>query len=241
MNSHGELMEVAVAELKMHGIKAECRQLNGGHVEIAWQVVPEKQPRKVITSKTGSDWRGRMNLRAEVRRQLRADNVTLKRLVEPKPKGHNALAKALDLPQPDKIAIPDQISALQSEIGDLTQLVLRLGKIIASVRDAIIANAPPSSATSSLPPKPVNSRSVKIAEYLTLDRWISLAALERDTGLSAKQVKSKLAYLAKHGQVVVYRSQAKLKPSTPDVAPSKKYPDRPLVRGNGHLHREKRA
>ena len=196
MNHHSELVEVATAELKPHGIKPKITYTNGGHIEIAWRLVPEKELRRVITSRTGSDWRARMNIRAEVGRLLRADNVTLKQ--EPKPKKRPELAKALNLPQ-EVVPLPDQISALRGEVADLTELMVRVYKGVGTLREAVTAQAPPPPP----PPQPLNSRSVKIKEYLSLDRWLSLSALARDTGLSAKQIKQKLGYLERLGEVTL--------------------------------------
>jgi hypothetical protein len=209
MNNNSELVEIATAELKLYGIRPEVTHTNGGHIEIAWRAVPEKELRRVITSKTGSDWRARMNIRAEVRRLLRADNVMLKR-EEPKPKKHPELAKALNLPQ-QVVPIPDQITAMRGEVADLTELVIRVAKMVSTVRNTVAAQAPPPPA----PPEPVSSRSVKIKEYLSLDKWVSLSALSRDTGLSSKQIKLKLDYLERLGEVSVYQGQAKLNPVEP--------------------------
>ncbi|MGY3130137.1 hypothetical protein ACVWZM_000819 [Bradyrhizobium sp. USDA 4501] len=207
MNNHSELVEIATAELKQYGIRPEVTHTNGGHIMIAWRAAPEKEPRCVVTSKTGSDWRGRMNIRADVRRLLRADNVTLKR-EEPKPKKHPELAKALNLPQ-HVVPIPDQIAALRGEVADLTELMVRTfklaSKMVAAQAEQATQAAPPPP-----PPEPVSSRSVKIKEYLSLDRWVSLSALPRDTGLSSKQIKLKLDYLVRLGEVSVYQGQAKL-------------------------------
>jgi hypothetical protein len=197
-------MEVATAELKQHGIKPQITHTNGGHIEIAWRVVPEKELRRVITSKTGSDWRARMNIRSEVRKLLRADNVSLKR-EEPKPKKHQELTKALNLPQ-QVVPIPDQIAALRGEVADLTELMIRVAKGVGIVREAIAAQAPPP-----LPrPEPVSSRSVKIKEYLSLDKWLSLSVLVRDTGLTPKHLMLKLRYLERLGEVSIYQGQTKL-------------------------------
>lgn len=110
-----ELTEIALNELKLHGVKGQTRDTNGGHIEIAWQVVPEKEVRRVIVAKTASDWRARMNTRAEVRKLLRADNVTLKSQND-KPEKPKPLTKALELPQPEAVVpIPDQMKALRGE------------------------------------------------------------------------------------------------------------------------------
>jgi hypothetical protein len=199
-------MEVATAELKQHGIKPQITYTNGGHIEIAWRVVPEKELRRIITSKTGSDWRARMNIRAEVRRLLKADNVMTLKRNEPKPKKHHELTKALNLPQ-QVVPIPDQIAALRGEVADLTELMLRVAKGVSVVREAVAAQAP---SPPLAPEPPPSSRSVKIKEYLSLDRWLSLSALTRDTGLSIKQIKLKLGYLERLGEVSIYQGQAKL-------------------------------
>jgi len=231
LSHHSELVEVATAELKPHGIKPKITYTNGGHIEIAWRLVPEKELRRVITSRTGSDWRARMNIRAEVGRLLRADNVTLKQ--EPKPKKHLELAKALNLPQ-EVVPLPDQISALRGEVADLTELMVRVYKGVGTLREAVTAQAPPP------PPQPLNSRSVKIKEYLSLDRWLSLSALARDTGLSAKQIKQKLGYLERLGEVTLYQGQAKLnavepRPKKPrGRAAHKAKPTTKIKKANGH-------
>src|SRR3954462_8944227 len=112
--STNELTDIALNELKQHNIKGQLRDTNGGHIEIAWQVVPEKEVRKIVVAKTTSDWRSRINTRAEVRRLLRADNVTLK-MEAPKKPAKVKLEKAIALPQPE-MPIPDQIKAMRSEV-----------------------------------------------------------------------------------------------------------------------------
>ncbi|MHC2277344.1 hypothetical protein ACVME8_003955 [Bradyrhizobium diazoefficiens] len=129
-------------ELKLHGVKGLTRDTNGGHIEIAWQVVPEKEVRRVFVAKTASDWRARMNTRAEVRKLLRADNVVLKAQNE-KPQKPKPLAKALELPQPDTVVpMPDQMKALRGELADLTELVLRLTRIATGMREVLTTHVP---------------------------------------------------------------------------------------------------
>ncbi|MGY8661747.1 hypothetical protein Q3C01_05180 [Bradyrhizobium sp. UFLA05-109] len=208
-----ELTEIALNELKLHGVKGQTRDTNGGHIEIAWQVVPEKEVRRVFVAKTTSDWRARMNTRAEVRKLLRADNVTLKsqneKQLRPKPQ---PLTKALELPQPDAIVpIPDQMKALRGEVADLTELVLRLTKIATGMREVLTTHVPkPQPAAPVMKP---SSRSIKLVEYLSLDRWIAISALVRDTGLTPTQIKLKLHYLKTHDQIEIYRGEVRLKPA----------------------------
>ena len=215
-----ELTEIAFNELKAHGIKAHLRDTNGGHIEIAWQVVPEKEVRKIVVAKSTSDWRSRMNTRADVRRLLRADNVSPKMSQEkPKKPAQLLVQKAMSLPQPDVLPIPDQVAAMRSEMADLSELVVRLIKIVTGVRDTIAAYVPkPVEAA----PKPTSSRSVKLVEYLSRDRWVTIDTLPRDTGLTAEQIKLKLQYLKNHDEIEIFRGQVKLKPPKDGKAAKKK-------------------
>ncbi|WLB57489.1 hypothetical protein [Bradyrhizobium japonicum] len=242
---NNELVEIATSELKQYGIKPEVTHTNGGHIQITWRAVPEKELRCVTTAKTGSDWRNRMNIRAEVRRLLRADNVLKKE--EPKPKKHPELAKALNLPQP-VTPIPDQLAAMRGEIADLTELMMRTFKMVGIMRETIASQAPPPPPPPA-PPEPVSSRSVKIKEFLSLDRWVSLSALARDTGLSPQQIRLKLYYLQRLGEVSVHQGQAKLN----EVEPRPKKPrgraahkiKAKMTKLNGHArpngHKQSRA
>ena len=135
-----------------------------------------------------------MNIRAEVRRLLRADNVTLKQ--EPKPKKRPELAKALNLPQ-EVVPLPDQISALRGEVADLTELMVRVYKGVGTLREAVTARAPPPTAPAAQFPQR-EDQGISVP-----GRWLSLSALARDTGLSAKQIKQKLGYLERLGEVTL--------------------------------------
>ncbi|WP_445215447.1 hypothetical protein ACKWRH_23490 [Bradyrhizobium sp. Pa8] len=217
MAYHNELTEIALNELKAHGIKGHLRDTNGGHIEITWRVVPEKEVRTIIVAKTTSDWRARMNTRAEVRRLLRADNVTLKMQHEKKPHKVPHLNKALSLPQPETLSVPDRLSAISSELSDLTELVLRLTKISTTVRDTVAVHVPK---PETIVPPPPSSRSIKLVEYLSEERWVTIDTLPRDTGLKPEQIKLKLQYLKQHDLVELYRGQVRLK--SPKAKPEKK-------------------
>jgi hypothetical protein len=226
MAFQNELTDIAMNELKAHGIKGQMRDTQGGHIEIAWQVVPEKEVRRIVVAKTASDWRARMNTRADVRRLLRADNVTLK-VTQSKPKKAVALKveQAMSLPQ-EMLPIP--VAALRSEVGDLTELVLRLTKIVTGVRDTIAAYVPK---PAEVAPTPLSSRSIKLVEYLSHDRWVNIDTLPRDTGLKPEQIKLKLQYLRTHDEVELYRGQVRLK----HTAPKSEKPNRKKL--NGHQHK----
>ncbi|QIO34316.1 hypothetical protein [Bradyrhizobium sp. 1(2017)] len=149
-----------------------------------------------------------MNTRADVRRLLRADNVSLKMSTPPRKPQVLQAEKAMSLPTPDVLPIPDQVAAMRAEMSDLSELVVRLYKIVAGVRDNIAAYVPkPVEAA----PTPSSSRSVKLVEYLSHDRWVTIDTLPRDTGLSAEQIKLKLQYLKSRDEVEIFRGQARLK------------------------------
>ncbi|MCW2218749.1 hypothetical protein M2232_002281 [Bradyrhizobium japonicum] len=217
MAYQNELTEIAINELKAHGIRPQLRDTNGGHIEIAWQVVPEKEVRKVVVAKTTSDWRSRMNTRADVRRLLRADNVSLKMSTD-KPKKPEKLKveQALSLPV-EVLPIPDQVAAMRGEMADLAELVVRLVKIVTGVRDTISVPKPVE-----VKPAPASSRSIKLVEYISHDRWTNIDTLPRDTGLKPEQIKLKLQYLKNHDEVEIFRGQVKLKPPKHGEAPPKK-------------------
>jgi hypothetical protein len=221
MRTH-ETVDIALAELKLHGIKGQTRDLGSGHIEIAWQVVPEKEVRKVVTAKTASDWRAGLNIRSTVRGLLRADNVEIRRQPQIGKKKPAALQKALDLPRPDVPTTPEQLTAIRGELADLTQLTLRLAKHIGQLREAVLPKAA-TPAPAHRPEIKLPSRSIKLAEYLNAVSSVSIASLVRDTGLDLKQIKLKLAYLERQGRVVVHQNMAKLKPASPPpvVAKSK--------------------
>ncbi|MCK1446097.1 hypothetical protein IVB34_23295 [Bradyrhizobium sp. 2] len=219
MAYQNELTEIAINELKAHGIRPQLRDTNGGHIEIAWQVVPEKDVRKIVVAKTTSDWRSRVNTRADVRRLLRADNVSLKMSTDrPKKPEKLKVEQALSLPV-EVLPIPDQVAAMRGEMADLAELVVRLVKIVTGVRDTISTYVPK---PEEVKPAPASSRSIKLVEYISHDRWTNIDTLPRDTGLKPEQIKLKLQYLKNHDEVEIFRGQVKLKPPKHGEAPPKK-------------------
>lgn len=200
-----ELQQIAMNELKLHGIKPTMRPNGSGHIEIVWRAVPEKQERVVVVARTPGDWRARMNTRAEVRRYLKADNVQLVVQNKPRTKAKAQLQDAINLPA-EIIPIPDQLTALRGEIADLSEMLIKVLKVAYGTRE-MIAKVLPKEA-----PAPVKlpSASIKIHEYLSLDRWVSITSLVRDTGLTLKQVKLKLEYLRKQGDLTIHQQSVKL-------------------------------
>ena len=129
---------IVIAELRQHKIAFRREQTGGGHIAIRWQISQDKQPRVFYAPNSGSDFRGRLNARADVRRMLRADGVNLDE-VKLQPKPQTQLAKALHVPEP-QVPIPDQIKIVRQELGDLTELMLDLSVTINAVKELLTAS-----------------------------------------------------------------------------------------------------
>ena len=203
-----EEVEFAVAELERFNIKFDTRPTDGGHIEIVWQVSPDKEIRRVFTSKTSSDHRTRLNARSYIRRALRQDGVD----TDPKPPTTKKaiLEKALRAPEPVE-TIPDQLRAIRAELSDLTELLLDISSGIAALRDSKPVQALPPPATEVIPAKKPSVRSKKAIDYLTT-AWNSIEAIARDLELPLDVTYRKLYYLKNKDQVELRRGQCRLKP-----------------------------
>lgn len=207
-----EELEFAVAELKRHNIKYETRETNGGHIEIRWQVSPDKEVRKVFTSKTPSDYFSRMNARSVIRNALRHDGVDLER--KPSEKKPKLLEKALQQPQPAE-TIPDQLHSIRSELADITELLLDFSNVLGLLRDGLLVQSTPVEAVTpdvkAPPPKP-SVRSKKAIEFVSVS-WNSLDAIARDMELPLEVTYRKLYYLKQQDKVEFRGGQCRLKPA----------------------------
>lgn len=152
-------LAVVLAELRAVGLKPTYEKTGGNHYMIHW-LVPGKEPRSYVVASTGSDWRGRLNARADVRRLLKADNVSLK-VPAPKP----ALHRALEMPR-QADPIPDQVEALRAEVAELTGLITELGDAISYVK----AQLTPRVIEAAQPPREERKRGthIDLTKYLTL-------------------------------------------------------------------------
>lgn len=122
MTQRNEHLELALEELERYGLKGEISE-RGKHLELAW--VSPAGRRFVIAPKTPSDWRGSLNLRSDLRKLLRADNL------EPKPINNLSFQKAMTLPKP---AI-NRESFLQNSVDALTDLIFELQADLSAVRE----------------------------------------------------------------------------------------------------------
>lgn len=204
-----EEVEFAVAELERFNIRFDTRQTDGGHVEIAWQVSPDKEIRRIFTSATPSDHRTRLNARSYIRRALRQDGVNLDPK-PPTPKKSATLEKALRVPEPVE-TIPDQLRAIRAELSDLTELLLDLSSGIASLRDREPVQAPAILPAEVKDAKKPSVRSKKAIDFLTA-AWSSIEAIARDLELPVDVTYRKLYYLKNKDQVELRRGQCRLKP-----------------------------
>jgi len=221
MKRHEEL-EFAVAELEQHNIKYATRTTEGGHIEIVWQVSPDKEIRRVFTSKTPSDHRTRLNARAFIRRALRQDGIDIdKKQTTATKKSPAVLERALQAPRQGP-TIPEQLEALRSDVADIVDLLLDVSNAIAELKSMQSAQQPtilasPESAPTYSAPKP-SVRSKKAIEYVSAG-WNSLDALARDMDLPVNITYRKLYYLKNLGLVELEGGKCRLTPTDTEDAP----------------------
>jgi hypothetical protein len=111
---------VVLAELRAVGIKPISVEVTGrSHYRIRWRATPDKEVREIFVAATPGDWRSRLNTRAQVRRLLRADNVSLPEQVRRAPQSQ--LAKALAVPT-ETPSLIDEVRAMRAELAELTEL-----------------------------------------------------------------------------------------------------------------------
>lgn len=160
-----EIVDVVTRELKAVGIKPTIEQTSR-HIAIRWIVAAGKEQRTIVTSCTPSDWRTRLNTRAEVRRYLRADGVNMSKQSEGGGGGGGGggsgiLAKALQPPTHVE-PLPDQVKMLRAEVADLTDMMLCMTDVIERVAATLIPVEPLPSITK--PPRRRRRTKLEMAE-----------------------------------------------------------------------------
>jgi biotin operon repressor len=206
-----EALDFVTSELSSRGIRFDTATSGSNHIEIRWQVSPDKEVRSFFAPNTPSDHRGRLNARAAVRRLLKADGVNLEPPASRKPAA--LLHRALELPK-HVDPVPDQLKALRGELADLTELMLDLSGTVTMIREHILHREPKPAP----PPKPPSARSVKIMDYIVAN-WSSLDALARDTGLTEAAIWRKLHYLKtkKGAHIDLERHRVRIHPTKPHL------------------------
>ena len=132
-------LSVVKKELALYGIKPDVDTTGGNHVRISWQI-PGKAKRSMTVANTGSDWRGPLNERANVRRLLREDGLELAIAREnghAKPKAKSLLDQAISVPK-ESVPLTEQVAALRAEAADLTDAVVDLHKRVGEVNTVVL-------------------------------------------------------------------------------------------------------
>jgi hypothetical protein len=196
-----DALHVISSEFKLWGVKFQKRDLGSGHIELRWQVTPDKEVRRHVVPKTGSDHRGPLNSRAQVRRLFQQDGLVLKEILA-QPRKKPALQRALEVPEPVETDA-DQVRLMRGEIADLTDAVFRLTRVVAQMKQ-IVMPTPVAPVVQESPPvevKPVEvkkpaPRRIKAIEHLS-ESWNTTDALARSMGISKEFAYRKLYYLVK--------------------------------------------
>lgn len=198
------------SEFKLWGVKLTSRVADNNHIELSWQASPDKEVRRYFIASTPSDWRGKLNARAHIRRVFKADGLTLKQqCAKPKP----VLHKALEIAQPVE-RDADQIRMLRGEVADLTELVLEMASMFSKMRDERTAPVVEQPVVIMQPPEPkVSVRSIKTIDYVS-ESWSSAAAIARDMGLPPNITYRKLYYLLRQDLVEQSNGSWRKKPPT---------------------------
>ena len=224
MSKGNDVTETIVRELKLHGITPTL--MNGGkHNKILWEA--EGNKRVYVAPITPSDFRARLNARAEVRRMLREDGVSA--VVETKP---TVLERAMTVQaQPDPLGV--RVAQLEAEVNALTEIVLEQlamtppqPVIEVSVQGATLKVVEPLAKAENAQPEPVrtfahvnNWEPVKgplptpapagkkgavmdaILKAMSFDRVHRASELVREVGRPSGHISSTLMYLEKKGLV----------------------------------------
>lgn len=141
-----EEVEAVLRELEAWGLEGtpECRSK---HVIVRW-ATPGGRTFATVCAATGSDIRGPLNARAQVRRQIKDAGLT-----RPVPV-YRKLERALKLPEPGE-DLPTRVERLEKEVGELLSLVFELKEKLDQkplvTREAVLAQI--TAATSGQKPK----------------------------------------------------------------------------------------
>ncbi|MCK1742163.1 hypothetical protein IVA80_15165 [Bradyrhizobium sp. 139] len=217
-----EALSLLSSEFKLWGVPFTHHDTPGGHIELRWRATPDKEWRQYFIAKTGSDHRGWLNARSDIRRLFKQDGLSLK---EP-PKKQPLLHKALSVPQHVE-PHHDQLKMLRAEVADLSALVLELTH---RVEDVLTR---PQHTATALPEAVVPPVAVEVAEpvltktkqpYRTVpaldfvaESWNSLEALAKSMGVPAVIAKRKLYYLLQKGEVETQGDRWRKVPKAPAV------------------------
>ena len=191
MSGRNEEVEASLAELERYGIRGQVRD-RGKHLEVFW-VYSDGRARAKIVARSGSDHRGPLNARGEVRRQLRADNIQI-----PTPEVV-VLQKAFSLSSPnDSGAV--RLARLERDFDSLLDLVIELQDKLARARvvstlsfePEVVREAPVPSVSVGVPVK----AGTAILTVLADGRWRDRNDIANTSGVDVRKVSNALNYMA---------------------------------------------
>jgi hypothetical protein len=198
--AHDTDLQILLAELRSVGLRPQVEKTGGNHNRVTW-CVEGKEERVYFCSSTPSDYRSRLNVRADVRRMLRADNVALEKTAS-----RPQLQRAMEVPRAAP-SIPEELTALRNEVADLAALVGELAEDVKFVRsrltprivEAAVEPALPSGRRHALQPEkllrhltvsPQSVTELRLAvgasSYKTVWRALNELAFNREPPLAAK-------------------------------------------------------
>ena len=194
MSGRNEEVEASLAELERYGIRGQVRD-RGKHLEVFW-AYSDGRVRAKIVARSGSDHRGPLNARGEVRRQLRADNIQI-----PTPEVV-VLQKAFSLPSPnDSGAV--RLARLERDFDSLLDLVIELQDKLARARvvstlsfEPVVVPAQLNDTQPKSSPRVGEGPSSKILAALANGAWKARQDIAKETGVAITNVSSTLNYLA---------------------------------------------
>lgn len=188
-----------MSEFRLWNVKPTIENTGGGHIKITWQASPDKEVRTTFLPKTGSDHRGWLNQRAQVRRLFKQDNLSLKEAPKPVPLLHKALA-APEPVEPQQ----DQFRSVRVELAELTDKVLELAGMVSTLCQTMQQPAPQQIAPAAPEPAPEpqatifderrERRKVLAIEHVSAN-WNTTAALAKSMGVEPNIAYRKLYYL----------------------------------------------
>jgi hypothetical protein len=179
-----EHLDAALAELGKFDI--ESTLANGGrHQKLSWQI--DGRPRRTIAiSGSPSDARGLLNLRAQIRRTLRADGAA-------PPDNARHLAQQILLTPLEPMA--QRVERLEREVAELQDIVVEL---LLKLEQPLSLKPDPEPAPA---PKPKSPPMEELLRNMRYDEPLSAAQLAKATGRTASHVSSYLTRMKREGLV----------------------------------------
>jgi hypothetical protein len=179
-----EYLDAALAELGKFDV--ESTLANGGrHQKLSWQI--DGRPRRTIAiSGSPSDACGLLNLRAQIRRALRADGAA-------PPDNARHMAKQILLAPAPVEPVAQRVERLEREVTELQDIVVEL---LSKLEQPLLLKPEPAPA-----PKPKSPPTEELLRNMRYDEPLSAAQLAKATGRTVGHVSSYLTRMKRNGLV----------------------------------------